>query len=96
MEHLRAIKNFKKDLVKSLINFDDQSKISIHFNENDHLVSRDLCFFIFKTGIDNINFRKSIETDLINLFVINKIPILNKKIPKINYIKYLSFQTVFS
>ena len=89
-EHLNNIKNFKKNLRKSLSNFNSQTEIAIHFNEKKHQES-DFNFFIFKNNITNIILRRSVETDLINLFLLFRIPILNKKIPNINSIKKFSF-----
>lgn len=68
------------------INFDTYSEVSIHFNTNGHKED-------FSLNQDNI--RKSIENDLINLFLEFNIPIINIKIPKINYIIFKIFIVPF-
>jgi hypothetical protein len=93
-DHIRNIKKFGKNLSKSLIDFDKQSEIAKHFNLNGHDINIHFRFFIFEKDLINSEIRKSIETDLINIFKNLNITILNDplKQPKINNIKYLTFQ----
>jgi len=90
-EHVKKIVNFNNDLDKAIGNLDRQSEIGIHFNCSFHNLRKDLKIFILDKNINVTSVRKSKETDLINIFKIFKIPLLNRKIPDINYIKNLFF-----
>ena len=94
-EHLSNIKRFGKNLNNSLISFNSQSEVAIHFNESGHSYQEDFSFFIFKSNIFDDSIRKSIEIDLINFFNIFKIDILNEKQPHLSNMKYLTFQNLF-
>ena len=91
-EHLKSIENFNRDLDKTLINFDNLSEVAVHFNKNGHNTERDFRFCVFENNVNNEVYRKSIETDLINLFVKTN-TIINVKKPSIKTIKYFTFQT---
>jgi len=91
-EHLKSIVNFNRDLDKTLINFDNLSEVAVHFNKNGHNTERDFRFCVFENNVNNESYRKSIETDLINLFVKTN-TIINVKKPSIKTIKYFTFQT---
>ena len=91
-EHLRNIRSFTKNISKSLINLDRISEVAVHFNLNGHKLTRDFKFFIFESNVNNSIIRKSIETDLINLFIKFDIKTLNNKKPNLNKI-YLTFQS---
>ena len=91
-EHLKSIENFNRDLDKTLINFDNLSEVAVHFNKNGHNIERDFRFCVFENNVNNEVYRKSIETDLINLFVKTN-TIINVKKPSIKTIKYFTFQT---
>jgi len=91
-EHLKSIENFNRDFDKTLINFDKLSEVAVHFNKNGHNTERDFRFCVFENKVNNESYRKSIETDLINLFVKTN-TIINVKKPSIKTIKYLTFQT---
>ena len=91
-EHLKSIENFNRDLDKTLINFDNLSEVAVHFNKNGHNTERDFRFCVFEHNVYNEVYRKSIETDLINLFVKTN-TIINVKKPSIKTIKYFTFQT---
>ena len=67
-EHIRNIKNFKINLNESLINIANKTEVAIHFNERGHDLESDLKFCIFECNINFDPYRKSIETDLINMF----------------------------
>jgi len=96
-EHLRNIKSFNKDIIKSLINIDKKSEVAIHFNKTGHIIDYDFKFFVFEAGVSNNEIRKSIETDLINLFNRCNVSILNApfKQPGLHNIKYFTFQDEF-
>ncbi len=89
-EHIYKINSFKYDLTRSLANLDNLSEVAIHFNKQGHTLN-DLAFNILNKDIKNIAERKSLETDLIHLFTFLKIKILNKKKPKMKYIKKFFF-----
>jgi hypothetical protein len=93
-EHLRNIKNFNYNIINSLININDTC-IAEHFNKKGHNLLIDFKFCIFESKVTNTEIRKSIETDLINLFKLFNINILNNKFkqPNRNKISYLTFQT---
>ena len=91
-EHLKSIVNFNRDLDKTLINFDNLSEVAVHLNKNGHNTERDFRFCVFENNVNNESYRKSIETDLINLFVKTN-TIINVKKPSIKTIKYFTFQT---
>ena len=91
-EHLKSIENFNRDLDKTLSNFDNLSEVAVHFNKNGHNTERDFRFCVFENNVNNEVYRKSIETDLINLFVKTN-TIINVKKPSIKTIKYITFQT---
>ena len=88
---------FKINLNESLINISNKTEIAIHFNKSGHNLNEDFKFYIFETKLNNNEIRRSIETDLINLFKTFKVKILNRerKQPKIEGINYLTFQTKF-
>ena len=90
-EHLRNIKFFTKKIYRSLSNLDKISEVAVHFNLNEHNLTRDFKFFIFENNVNNSIIRKSIETDLINIFKKFDIKILNNKQPNLNKISYLTF-----
>ncbi|CAF1089856.1 unnamed protein product [Brachionus calyciflorus] len=91
LEHIYGIKYFKNNSIKCLIRYDSCSETAIHFAPADHEINRDFQFFIFKSGLIDSSIRKSTESELINLFLILNVPIINKKIPNHKYIKTLSF-----
>ena len=70
-EHLNNIKKFKKDLINSIILIDKLSEVAVHFNRSGHIIERDFRFCIFESNLINSEIRKSIETDLINIFKIS-------------------------
>ena len=81
----------KKLLITNLLaKINSYSEVSIHFNKINH-VEDDFSFYIVKSDLKQDIIRKSTETDLINPFLKFDIPIMNKKIPKIESIKTLSF-----
>jgi hypothetical protein len=92
-DHLYSIKKFSKNIRKSLVNFEKCSEVSIHFNISGHK-EEDFSFYLFKSELNNDLIRKSTETDLINFFLKFEIPIINKKIPKIEHIKTLTFSEI--
>lgn len=96
-EHLNSIKNFRVNLNESIIDINRKTEVAIHFNEFGHNFNRDFRFYIFEKKLNNNEVRRSIETDLINLFKAFKIKILNRerKQPKIENINYLTFQNKY-
>lgn len=84
-QHLYNINYFRQNIRKSLGNFHKLSEVSIHFNSLNHSLD-DLKFCIFKTNLHDKIKSVSTETKLINIFLKFQIPIINKKIPKIEYI----------
>ena len=90
-EHIKNILNFNHDLDRAICNLDKQSEVAIHFNCSPHTLIQDLEIYILDKNIDVASCRKSKETDLINIFKILKIPLLNRKIPDISFIKKFFF-----
>ena len=90
-EHIKNILNFNHDLDRAICNLDKQSEVAIHFNCSPHTLNQDLEIYILDKNIDVTSCRKSKETDLINIFKILKIPLLNRKIPDISFIKKFFF-----
>ena len=69
MQHLYNIKSFKTNLDRSLSNFDSMSPVAIHFNESDHIISRDFSFTVFNNDLCETPKRLSVENDLIHLLL---------------------------
>ena len=90
-EHLYSINSFRYNISKSISNIDNKTEVAVHFNKKGHCLKDDLKFFILAKGIKNKIDRKSMETDLINVFKDLGINILNKKQPKSKYIKKIFF-----
>jgi hypothetical protein len=63
--------------MNSLIDFDRQSEVAIHFNQTGHNYIDDFRFCIFETNVINKEIRRSIETDLINIFKNSNDKIIN-------------------
>ena len=65
-----------------MINSDINDGVNLieHFNQKDHDLRKNFGFFIFKTGIPDLNDRLNLENQLIHLFLILKIPILNDRV----------------
>lgn len=80
-QHLYNIKKFKPFINKT-------SEVGAHFALKNHVVDEHLRFCIFRANIAN---RLSVESDLINLFLILGKIILNEKIPNNNFIKKFCF-----
>ena len=87
-QHLNHIINFKP-----VYKYTDK-EVAKHFRRSAHKLS-DFKVCVFKTGLDNIKFRKYQELDLINRFNINKIRCINtfraKKNKKFIFIAYILF-----
>jgi hypothetical protein len=81
----------RKDLLKSLKYINCQSEVAQHFNLRGHNLEEHFKFTVFISNIDDDIKRKSIETDLINILILKKINIINKKIPNFEYINHLTF-----
>ena len=90
-EHVKKIVLFKNDLAKAIGNLDKESELAIHFNCSFHNLNEDFEVYILNKDIDITSKRKSRETDLINIFKLLKIPLLNRKIPDMKYISDLFF-----
>jgi len=93
-EHLNNIKKFKKNLIKSIILIDKLSEVAVHFNRTGYIIERDFRFCIFESNLINSEIRKSIETDLINIFKNSSNLIMNapNKQPGLENIKYFTYQ----
>ena len=72
-----------------MINIANKTEVAIHFNERGHDLESDLKFCIFECNINFDPYRKSIETDLINMFKNNNCKILNC-INRTNLLFYVS------
>ena len=96
-EHINKITFFKKNIMNSLIDFDRQSEVAIHFNQTGHNYIDDFRFCIFESNVINKEIRRSIETDLINIFKNSNNKIINSvnKQPSLYNIKYFTFQDNF-
>ncbi len=69
LQHLNDIKRFTKKLNISLINFDYCSPVATHFSDINHIVEKDFNFVVFNKDFKDELTRKSVESDLINIFV---------------------------
>ncbi len=67
-EHINNILRFGRNLNDSLINIDKFQSIALLFNESFYVLSKDFRFYTFESDINNTEFRKSIQADLIILF----------------------------
>ena len=78
---------------KTMINSDINDGVNLieHFNQKDHDLRKNFGFFIFKTGIPDLNDRLNLENQLIHLFLTLKIPILNDRVAD----KYLYKKQIF-
>ena len=61
-----------------------------HFNRSKHNINRDFSFLVFKTDLDTLQIRLSVEAQLIHLFRVLKIRILNEFLPNIANYKFLA------
>ena len=75
----------------SLANYDSCSPVAIHFSEKHHDLNKDFSFFVFNEKLNDEKIRKSIESDLINLFLTLGEKIINKFIPNIKTVSNFSF-----
>jgi len=91
-EHLYNISKLKRDIVTSLKCINLQTEVAQHFNHRGHIINEHFRFSIFMSEVNDDVKRKSIETDLINILILKKINIINKKIPNFEYINHLTFQ----
>lgn len=89
-QHLLSISSFSKNLNRSLSNFDHSSPVAEHFARNDHTLDN-FSFFVFQKDVEDSNIRKSIENNLINLFIKLNVTILNKLIPSYKKTNSLCF-----
>lgn len=90
-QHINTIKNFHKNLDVSLSNFDNLSPVACHFAEPGHILENHFRFLIYKKDIVDDTTRKSVECDLINLFINLNEKLINKLIPSYTNIKKLCF-----
>ena len=76
-------RRFKEHYYTSSYNNEKCKKypIHIHFNSSPHNIKRDLRFLIFKTNLDDKNTRLNIENQIIHLFIILNMKIINEEIP---------------
>ena len=90
-EHLYNVSKMKKDIHKSLKYINVQSEIAQHFNLKGHKIEEHFRFTVFMSNIIDDTKRKSIETDLINILLMKRINIINRKIPNFEYINHFTF-----
>ena len=90
-QHIYSINHFSKYLDKSLSKFDSIPPVAIHFAQSNHTLDTDFNFLIFQKDVNKEEDRKSIEADLINMFVNLNQTVLNKHIPSTFIIKKLCF-----
>ncbi len=64
--------------------------VSYHFNLKNHILDKHFKFLIYKNGVSDIQSRKSIECDLINIFKNLNIKLMNYDVPNI-YFKMTHF-----
>jgi len=87
----KRLNNHKKDIESFIPYINITSEVGLHFNLKGHDYKRDLKFCIFRDKIPLLEDRLSIEKDVINIFKLNGVPLLNKKIPNHYYMTKLSF-----
>ena len=68
-----------------------ESEVADHFNRKGHNINMHFRFCIFEKDIVDTETRKSIETDLMHVFINMNAKILNTKIPSYFNIKKLCF-----
>ena len=90
-QHLNDIKRFTKNLDFSLGNFNSCSPVAIHFSDTNHEVEKHFKFVVFNKDFSKEITRKSVESDLINIFQSLGQSLLNKHIPSKSTISTLSF-----
>jgi predicted GIY-YIG superfamily endonuclease len=86
----KRFKQHKRDITSFKPYLNVTSEVGLHFNLKNHDYKKDLKFCIFNKDLKNLEDRLSIETDMINIFRINGVPLLNIKIPNHNFINRLS------
>ena len=91
-EHVKNIMKFKNNIISSLMNYNKISEVALHFNSKKHCIEKHFKFFIFESNLINDEIRKSIETDIINIFENCNLKIINLKKPNIFTCNYLTFQ----
>lgn len=89
-QHLYSISKFSKNINLSLSHFDQCSPVGEHFSRIDHSLDH-FSFFVFQNNLIDSVVRKSVENNLINLFIKLNQTILNKLIPNFNNINKLCF-----
>jgi hypothetical protein len=79
------------------IQYVSEPEVAIHFNQTGHNYIDNFRFCIFETNVINKEIRRSIETDLINIFKNSNNKIINSvnKQPSLYNIKYFTFQDNF-
>ena len=91
-QHLNDISRFKKNLDISLGNFDSCSPLATHFSDLNHDIDKDFNFVIFNKDFKEDLIRKSVESDLINIFLSLGQKLLNKFIPNKLTVSNFSFK----
>ncbi len=89
--HKSIIINYSKHSDMKKGSSADGYNIAIHFNMENHIFERDFRFLIFRSDIKLLNERLNIESDLINIFKLNDINLINEYIPNNKYIRKLCF-----
>ena len=76
----------------SLGNFDSCSPLATHFSDLNHDIDKDFNFVIFNKDFKEDLIRKSVESDLINIFLSLGQKLLNKFIPNKLTVSNFSFK----
>jgi predicted GIY-YIG superfamily endonuclease len=87
----KRFKQHKRDITSFKPYLNVTSEVGLHFNLKNHDYKKDLKFCIFNKDLKILEDRLSIETDMINIFRNNGIPLLNIKIPNQYFVNRLSF-----
>ena len=76
-EHLLNISKLNKDLRKSISFVNSNSEVAHHFNLKNNFIDKHFSFTVFMSNVIDNERRKSIETDIINILLVNNIKIIN-------------------
>ena len=87
----KRFEQHKRDIITFIPYYNVTSEVGLHFNLKNHDYKKDLKFCIFNKDLNILDDRLSIETDMINIFKLNGVPLLNVKVPNHNFINRLSF-----
>ncbi len=89
--HKSMIVNYSKFSDVNDKNSADGFNVAIHFNNNDHIIERDFRFIVFRSNILDKKHRLNVECDLINIFLKNKLIIVNEYLPNNDFTRFFCF-----